>query len=105
MALVAVMILVGSAIVAYNADSLYLAGRHSLTSQLPETLVPNATNTIMLFTTDASGAPQAHQTYSVEVLVNGTRVVAMTGATDARGFALGEVVHPPASRVSGSFAT
>ncbi len=95
MALVAVMLLVGSAIVAYNADSLYLAGRQSLTSQLPDTLVPNSTNTIMLFTTDASGAPQAHQKYSVEVMVNGTRVVGVTGETDARGFAAPAVFVPP----------
>ena len=95
MALVAVMLLVGSAIVAYNSDSLYLAGRHSLTSQLPDTLAPNSTNTILLFTTDASGAPQAHQTYSVDVLVNGTRIVGMTGQTDSRGFAAAAVFVPP----------
>ncbi len=94
-ALVMVMLLVGSAVAVYNADTLYLAGEDTLTSQLPSSLIPNATNSLMLLTTDGNGEPVADQVYTVEVVQGNDTLVEHRGRTDARGYAapMFEVPH------------
>ncbi|UCC92670.1 MAG: hypothetical protein JSW25_08395, partial [Thermoplasmata archaeon] len=87
MALVMVMLLVGSAIAVYNADTLYLAGEQTLTSQLPSSLTPNATNSLMLLTTDGNGDPVGDQVYTVEVVQGNDTLVEHRGRTDGSGFA------------------
>jgi hypothetical protein len=81
------MLLVGSAIAVYNADTLYLAGEQSLTSQLPSSLTPNATNSLMLLTTDGNGDPVGDQVYTVEVVQGNDTLVEHKGRTDSSGFA------------------
>ncbi|NIU48930.1 MAG: hypothetical protein GWN74_07475, partial [Thermoplasmata archaeon] len=86
-ALVMMLLLVGSAVAVYNADTLYLAGEQTLTSQLPSSLIPNATNSLMLLTTDGNGNPVADQVYTVEVVQGNDTLVEHRGRTDSSGFA------------------
>jgi len=81
------MLLVGSAIAVYNADTLYLAGEQTLTSQLPNALTPNATNSLLLMTTDGNGDPVGDQVYTIQVIQGNDTLVEHRGRTDAQGFA------------------
>ena len=92
--LVIMMLLVGSAIAVYNADSLYLAGEKSLTSQLPSTITPNATNTFMLMTTDGNGEPVADEIYTISLVQGNDTLIQMQGRTDSRGFAAPSITVP-----------
>ncbi|MCK5252630.1 MAG: hypothetical protein KAQ96_06760, partial [Thermoplasmata archaeon] len=92
--LVIMMLLVGSAIAVYNADSLYLAGEKSLTSQLPSTITPNATNTLMLMTTDGNGEPVADEIYTISLVQGNDTLMEMQGRTDSRGFAAPSISVP-----------
>jgi len=92
--LVIMMLLVGSAIAVYNADSLYLAGEKSLTSQLPSTITPNATNTLMLMTTDGNGEPVADEIYTISLVQGNDTLVEMQGRTDSKGFAAPSITVP-----------
>jgi hypothetical protein len=89
-----VMLLVGSAIAVYNADTLYLAGEESLTSQLPDSLIPNATNTLMLLTTDGNGEPVGDRVYTVELVQGNDTLVEHRGRTDSSGFAAPVITVP-----------
>ncbi|NOQ54117.1 MAG: hypothetical protein GQ558_05890, partial [Thermoplasmata archaeon] len=93
-ALVIMMLLVGSAIAVYNADSLYLAGEKSLTSQLPSTITPNATNTLMLMTTDGNGEPVADEIYTISLVQGNDTLMEMQGRTDSQGFAAPSITVP-----------
>jgi uncharacterized protein YfaS (alpha-2-macroglobulin family) len=93
-ALVMIMLLVGSAVAVYNADSLYLAGQKSLTSQLPSNVVPNATNTMMLLTTDGNGDAVADEVYTIELIQGNDTLMEYKGRTDARGFAAPSINVP-----------
>ena len=89
------MLVVGSAVAVYNADTLYLAGDSGLTAQLPSTLAPGANNTILVLTTDASGDPEAGQPYTIDVMLDNTSIANVAGVTDSRGLAAPAVYVPP----------
>ncbi len=95
LALVSFLLVVGSAVAVYNADSLYLAGDRGLTAQLPSTLAPGANNTILVLTTDASGDPEPDQPYTIDVMINNTSIANVAGVTDSRGMAAPAVYVPP----------
>ncbi len=92
--LVVAMLLIGSAIAVYNADSLYLAGEKSLTSQLPATVAPNSTNTFMLLTTDGNGEPAANEDFTITLVQGNDTLVEVSGKTDSNGFAAPAVMVP-----------
>ncbi len=93
-----VMLIIGSGIAVYNADTLYLSGESSLTTQLPATMVPNATNTLMIMTTDGNGQPEADQRYTIELVQpdgdNETTIFTYEGRTDKNGFAAPGIAVP-----------
>ena len=81
----ALAIVIGSAVIAYNMDEIYLLGKNNATAYIPDVLLSNTQNSMIIMTTDGTGAPLEGKTVTIDLIANETTYHLFRGVTDKEG--------------------
>lgn len=74
-----------SAVIAVNMDSIYLANKNNVVVYIPEKMLTDADNSLLVQTTDGSGKPLANQPVSIQLRDDSGTMTVFEGNTDETG--------------------
>lgn len=87
-------------VLVYNMDHIYLANHHNATFYVPETILSDADNTMLVMTTDSEGQPLSNRPVEIVLVSGNVTEVLFKGKTGEDGVVQPTIRPPPGNNTA-----